>query len=405
MLLTDSKIRAAKPAERTYRIADGHGLYLEVLPSGTKTFRLRYYFPAGKRRWSNLGPYPQVKLADARGQRDRYRETIRQGEDPEPERKPRRAPAQASPKPPTLGPAVRDPGLVATVCDHYLLFRKRDGANQRTLVKLERHLETVKAGIGDRQITDISGPDILALVRPIEEAGKVETAHEVRSRCSQLFRFAIAEGRATADPARAVTFAMAKRKRGSFQAITDPERVGAMLKAIRRTDRATDQVKTALLLSAYLFPRSSELRGMRWNEIDWNAGLWEIPAERMKMKRPHLVPLSPQAKAILEGIRPITGHAELVLCSPNDSSRPISSTIMKTCLTKVGFSDHTQHGFRTTFSTNMNEMGWNSDWIEKQLAHETTQKVRAAYNRAEYLADRIRMVHAYGEWLTKLEKS
>jgi integrase len=400
MLLTDSKIRAAKPAARTYRIKDGHGLYLEVLPSGTKTFRLRYYSPtSGKRRWANLGRYPWTKLSEARWRREDYREAIRRGEDPQPKRKPRRDPATK------IEADAENPCLVSMVCEDYLKFRKRDGANHRTLAKLERHLDMVKSALGDRQIAEVTGPDILALVRPIEESGRVETAHEVRSRCSQLFRFAIAEGRATADPARAVTFAMAKRKRGSFQAITDPERVGAMLKAIRRTDRATDQVKTALLLSAYLFPRSSELRGMRWDEIDWNAGLWEIPAERMKMKRPHLVPLSPQAKTILEAIRPITGHAELVLCSPNDSSRPISSTTMKTCLTKIGFSDHTQHGFRTTFSTNMNEMGWNSDWIEKQLAHETTQKVRAAYNRAEYLDDRIRMVHAYGAWLTKLEKS
>jgi integrase len=152
-------------------------------------------------------------------------------------------------------------------------------------------------------IREIGRPDILGLVRPIEESGRVQVALEIRSRCSQLFRLAIAEGRAKEDPARAVAFAMTLQKRGSHGAITDPTRLGEMLRAIRETDRTNPQVKARLLLSAYLFPRSTELRGMKWDEIDWDAGLWEVPGSRMKMGRTRVIPLSAPAIAVLQGIR------------------------------------------------------------------------------------------------------
>jgi integrase len=156
-----------------------------------------------------------------------------------------------------------------------------------------------------------------------------------------------------------------------------------MVRAIRETDRTNPQVKAGLLLSAYLFPRSAELRGMKWDEIDWEAGLWEVPGSRMKMGRTHVIPLSAPAMAVLQGIRPLTGKHDYVLSAPRDPRKTPSDGTFKQVLTKTGFGEHTHHGFRTSFSTNMNEMGWNGDWIEKQLAHESGEGVRAAYNKAE----------------------
>jgi integrase len=395
MRLTDSKIRTAKPAPKTFRMSDGGGLYLEITPSGTKTFRFRYYRPDdGKRGWMNFGLYPGTKLTEARDQRDVCRVKVRHGEDP--------AAQRAKPQKVAAVPHI-DPDTMSKICEAYLAYRRQDGAAAQTLNKLERQLGVITEGLGKMNIREIGGPDILGLVRPIEKSGRVEVAHEIRSRCSQLFRFAIAEGRAKEDPARAVAFAMTRRKRGSHGAITDPTRLGEMLRAIRETDRTNPQVKAGLLLSAYLFPRSAELRGMKWDEIDWDAGLWEVPGSRMKMGRTHVIPLSAPAIAVLHGIRPLTGKHDYVLSAPRDPRKTLSDGTFKQVLTKTGFGEHTHHGFRTTFSTNMNEMGWNRDWIEKQLAHESGEGVRASYNKAEYLPDRVRMMHAYGEWLTELE--
>jgi integrase len=397
MRLTDLKIRTAKPAPKTFRMSDGGGLYLEITPRGTKTFRFRYYRPDdGKRGWMNFGTYPRTKLAEARDQRDVCRVKVRQGEDP--------AMRRAKPQKVAAMPQI-DPDTVSKICQAYLAYRRQDGAHALTLGKMERQLGVITEGFGEMNIRKVAGPDILGLLRPIETSGRIGVAHEVRSRLSQLFRFAIAEGRATEDPAKAVAFAMTRRKRGSFGAITDPTRFGEMLRTIRETDRASEQVKAGLLLSAYLFPRSAEIRGMRWEEIDWKAGLWEVPGTRMKMNRTHVIPLSAPAIEVLKSIRRLTGKNEYVLSAPRDPRKHLNEGAFKQVFKRIGYREHTHHGFRTTFSTNMNEMGWNRDWIEKQLAHESGEAVRAAYNKAEYLPDRVKMMDAYGEWLRGLEDS
>lgn len=390
MPLTDSQIRSLKPDGRITRHPDGGGLYLEVLPSGTKTFRLRYYAPCGKRSWLTIGPYPATRLGEARHRRDEVKLGLRRGT----------APAVSAPLA-EAAPQVDESGLWRTVARRYLALRRADGAAPKTMTKLERQIGWTIEALGDMPVSEITAPDILALVRPIEEDGRVETAHEVRSRCSQVFRFAIGEGLATIDPASFTLVAMRKRKRGEFAGLTDPTDVGRLMRAIRADEVSEPQVRAGLLLSAYLFPRNSELRGMRWEEIDWKRATWEVPGARMKMKRDHLVPLPRQTLAVLHEIRSWTGRVPLVIPAPRNWQRLIPDTTFNVALRRLGFpgKEHVHHGFRTTFSTTMNEKGWNKDWIEKQLAHEEANKVRRSYNKAEYLEGRAEMMQAYADWL------
>jgi len=199
---------------------------------------------------------------------------------------------------------------------------------------------------------------------------------------------------------------MVKRRRGSFNGLIDPKDVGKLMRAIRANEGSEPQVRAALLLSAYLFPRNSELRGMLWTEIDWKGALWEIPAARMKMKRDHLVPLPTQALAILRELQPWTGRAKLAIPAPRDHGKMVSDATFNAALRRLGFSSdkHVHHGFRTTASTNLNELGYNRDWIERQLAHVPGDKVRGTYNKAQYIRGRTEMMQAYADWLDAREK-
>ena len=194
---------------------------------------------------------------------------------------------------------------------------------------------------------------------------------------------------------------MVKRRRGEFAGLTDPKAVGQLMRCIHAYRERHWLVGSALLLSAYLFPRSSELRGMRWDELDFEQALWEVPGERMKMKRDHVVPLPTQALAVLEEIRSIDLGSQLVFPSPRDPRRTLSEMTFNAALRRLGYGSniHVHHGFRTTASTNLNEMGWNSDWIERQLAHVPANKVRSSYNKAEYLEGRRTMMQQYATWL------
>lgn len=281
------------------------------------------------------------------------------------------------------------------------MLRQRSGAAFRTLKKLDRQIGVTIRCLGDRELTSITAEDVLSVVNPIAEGGHVENAHEIRSRFSQVFRYAAARGLISHDPAAITIDAMVPRKRGEFQGLTDPTEVGQLMREIHAYRKDHFWVGTALLLSAYLFPRNTELRGMRWDEIDWDRKLWEIPATRMKMNRDHLTPLPEPALMILNQVRQIDIGSELVFPAPRDPTRMMSDNTFNAALRRMGYSRqrHVHHGFRTTASTNLNEMGWNSDWIERQLAHVPANKVRSSYNKAEYLEGRTRMMAAYAEAL------
>lgn len=391
MPLTDAQIRGFKPESKRFRQSDGQGLFLEVMPSGKKIFRLAYRLNK-EQRTVLIGEYPEIKLADARLKAAEMKRQIREGRDPKAEIVPAVEPVQ------TQEPLWKD------VAKEYIMLRQRSGAAARTMHKLIRQIEVTMAAHGDRTVTDISPEDILSVVNPIAESGCVENAHEIRTRYSQVFRYAGARGLIQHDPSSMVIGAMIKRQRGEFAGITDPKQVGKLMLAIHYYRESNTIVGAALLLSAYLFPRNTELRGMRWDEIDWDKSLWNVPASRMKMKRDHLVPLPAQAIAVLRNLQVYDFGSELVFPSPRDPRRMCSDATFNQALRRCGYGKdtHVHHGFRTTASTNLNEMGWNSDWIEVQLAHLPTNKVRSAYNKAQYLVGRTQMMQAYADWLDTL---
>jgi integrase len=238
----------------------------------------------------------------------------------------------------------------------------------------------------------------LGACRVYEAEGKLESANAVRILCSQVLRFAIAHGLVEYDHASAARDALAKPKDVGYAAVTDPGEVGELTRAIRENP-ADPVVRVGLLLSAYLFPRSGEIRNMQWNQI--KDGVWQVPAEQMKMKREHLVSLPRQARDLLQWTKGLTGNKLLVLHSLASRTGLMSENTMNYALRKLGYSSarHVHHGFRTTASTNLNEMGWNADWIERQLAHVSGNKVRGTYNKALYLEGRAEMMQAYANWL------
>lgn len=392
MALTDAQIRSLKPEGSERKYSDGGGLYLAVTRVGTKTFRVKHH---GKT--ITLGTYPDMRLTDARSERDR----IKRGEEATPAA-PAVRPEPSPDKPPS--------DAWSEVADRYFKYRVRDGMHYRTRAKLERQVAATVAVIGGKRIADVTAPDILEIVRPYEDAGKVETAHEIRSRCSQIFEFAKGEGIPNMNPATVVTKAMVRRKRGKFPGLTEPRAVGRLMRTIRSFDLCEPQIRTALLLSAYLFPRNDQLRGMRWDEIDFQTNLWEIPKARMKGAdaQDQIVPLPRQAVALLREIRAWTGDSPLVIPAPRDFRRKVSDSTFNSVLRRMGYCTktvHCHHGFRTTASTNLNEMGFNRDWIERQLAHVDEDTVRRGYNKAQYLEGRTRMMQEYADWLDAQERA
>ncbi|MCB1359126.1 MAG: integrase arm-type DNA-binding domain-containing protein [Maritimibacter sp.] len=399
MALTDAQIRALKPVSGRIRRSDGGGLYLDVMASGRKVFRLAYRL-GGQQRTAVIGDYPETRLADARLKAASLKASLKAGVDPN------EANERSAAEPKEVEEKYGQM-LWRSVAIDYLRLRQQNGAAPRTLAKLDRQVGVTIQALGDRPLDSITAQDILDVVNPIAAKGQVENAHEIRSRFSQIFRYAGARGLVIGDPASVILDAMVQRRRGEFAGITVPSEVGKLMRDLRKYAQHNPQVGAALLLSAYLFPRNMELRGMRWAEIDSRRSIWEIPGDRMKMKRDHLVPLPRQAKQVLATLQGTCSGSPLVFPSPQDPQRMISDMTFNSALRRMGYRRevHVHHGFRTTASTNLNEMGWNADWIERQLAHVQSNKVRSSYNKAEYLEGRVRMMQAYADWLDELERS
>ena len=347
MTLTDAQIRSFKREGKRFRKSDSGGLYVEVMPSGGKFFRLACRLE-GKQRTYFIGEYPDMRLADARLKAAEYKRSVKKGIDPTAKQKEEKAERER------IGPLWKE------IAKDYLMLRQRSGAAQRTLKKLHRQIHVTIDALGNREITDITAEDVLDVVNPIADAGHVENAHEIRSRFSQIFRYAAARGFVKHDPAAMTIDAMVPRKRGEFAGLTDPKEVGQLMRDIYSYREKHFYVGSALLLSAYLFPRNTELRGMRWSEIHWEEALWEIPGERMKMRRDHIIPLPSQAIQLLEEVKEIDLGAELVFPAPRDPTRMMSDATFGKALRSMGYSSdrHVHHGFRTTASTLLNEMRW-----------------------------------------------
>jgi integrase len=387
--LSDAKIRQTTPGASPIRLSDGDGLYLLVQPDGARWWRFAYALH-GRRNTLSFGVYPATSLKLAREKRLAARALLAAGSDPSVERKADKARAKAE----TFGEVARE-----------WLDQQRATLARVTYEKARWMLfELAGPWLGARPMRVIEPPEVLAVLRRIEGTGRRETAHRVRQRISQVFRYAIATGRATRDPIPDLRGALAPVVSKHRAAVTSPDEVGELLRACDAFG-GSFVVASALRLAPLVFVRPGELRRAEWAEIDLDAAEWRLPAEKMKMREPHLVPLSRQALALLHDLKPLTGAGRYVFPSLRTTSRPMSENTINAALRRMGYDGtvHVGHGFRAMASTLLNELGWAPDVVDRQLSHRERNKVRAAYNRALHLPERRRMMQAWADYLDGLK--
>ncbi len=392
MALTDLAIRNAKPSERPRKLSDGGNLYLLVTPSGGRLWRANYRFQ-GKQKTLALGAYPEVTLATARERLMEAKKLLASGRDPAVQAK--------------LDKVIRN--LVAgntfdLIADEYLAKYEREGRAEATVSKARWLIDFARPIIGTRPIAEILPAEVLAVLRRVEARGRLDTAQRLRSTISCVFRYAIATARAAQDPTYALKGALMAPRHKPRAALTTPEGLAGLLKALAAFE-GQPTTRAALELMALLFPRPGELRHAAWTEFDLAGAVWSIPAEHTKMRRPHRIPLPPQAIAILKDLRTITGQGRLVFPSIRTVREPMSEVTMNAALRRLGYGkeEMTPHGFRATASTLLNESGkWNPDAIERQLAHVESDDVRRAYARGEHWEERVKMMIWWADYIGHL---
>lgn len=391
MALSDVAIRAAKPRDKAYKLTDGGGLYLLVHPNGRKYWRLKYRF-AQREKLLALGVYPEMRGAEAREKREEAKRAIREGRDPTALRQDQKR------------AAIMAAGntFEAVAREWFEKFSPNwvKGHADKIIRRLERD---VFPWLGTRPVAEITAPVLLSVLRRIEGRGALETAHRALQNCGQVFRYAIVTGRAERNPCSDLRGALPPANAKHHATILEPKAIGALMRAMRGYD-GSSITKAALCLAPLVFVRPGELRRAEWAEINLDGAEWRIPAARMKMRAPHIVPLSRQAVAILREIQPVTGGGELVFPGVRSRRRPMSENTVNAALRRMGYAkdEITGHGFRSMASTLLNEAGWNRDAIERQLAHAERDEVRAAYNYAEHLPERKRMMQAWADCLDAL---
>lgn len=389
-MLTDTKIRAQKPRERAYRVADAQGLCLEVRPSSAKVWRYRYRH-AGQASMITLGEYPTMGLADARAERDRLRALVRSGANP--------AHVARVERITKAGQAATTFGAVGL---ELLEKRAKEGLSPQSVKRERRLIEKDMAGIRDLPITEVTAPLLLDALRKLERRGVIETAHRARAHAGQVFRYAIATGRAERNPAADLTGALEQPKTTHLAALTEPAKIGKLLRAIDAY-QGSPVTTAALKLAPLFFVRPGELRSARWADIDLGGAEWRYTAS--KTKTPHIVPLATQAIAILRELHPLTQRSEYVFPSVRGASRPMSENTINVALRTMGYdgSVMTGHGFRAMARTVLDEvLGFRPDFIEHQLAHAVRDPLGRAYNRTAHLAERKKMMQAWADYLYQL---
>jgi integrase len=384
--LSDAKARNAKPRARPYKISDGEGLFLVVMPSGSKYWRLRYFF-AGKEKLLALGVYPEVALADARDRRTQARKALAAGNDP----------AEVKKEAKRLT-TLRASNSFEAIAREWLEKRKHrfvPSSAKRTLSRIEKY---ILPKLGHRPIAEITAPEVLAMLRAIEQQGVLETARRIMQICGQVFMYAIATGRAERNPVPDLRGAL-KTPVEKHRAFIKENELPQYLKVLNGYD-GNVQTKLGLHLLLLTFVRTGELRAAQWNEINWDKAEWRIPAERMKMKELHIVPLSTQSIETLRDLQKHTGNREHLFPNQHSPATFMSENTMLYALYRMGYhSRATGHGFRSTASTILNEHGFRADVIERQLAHSERNNVRAAYNHAQYLPERRVMMQWWADYL------
>ena len=388
--LSEAKIRTSKPGERTYKVFDERGLFMLVTPSSGRLWRFRYRH-RGVEKLLALGAYPDVPLKCAREKRDEARRVVADGVDPSAKRQAERA-------------ASAD--TFQAIAAEWLQLQSKALAVETMEILGTRLKSFLYPYIGSRPVKEITAQELLSALRRIEARGKHETAHRVRALVGRVFRFAVATGRAERDVAADLKDALAPVKSRNFASVTDPARVGQLLRAIEGYD-GQPITALALKLAPLVFVRPGELRGAEWKEFDLEGAEWRIPGVRMKMGEQHVVPLSRQAVAILRELQVLTGDWRFVFPSLLSRDRPMSDNTINSALRRLGYSgdEQTAHGFRSTASTLLNEQGFPPDVIELQLAHVERNKVRGAYSKAQRLAERRDMMQKWADYLDALRQS
>ena len=391
MKLNARQVDAAKPREKAYKLADGAGLYLEVVPSGSRYWRMKYRFN-GKEKRMAFGVYPAVSLAQARALRDEAKKKLAEGIDPSFAKKEEKL--------------VRDVQLnntfqaVALEWHGTKVSRWSEGYASDII---EAFNKDIFPYIGQQPVNEIKPLVLLNVLRRMESRGATEKAKKVRQRCSEVFRYAIVTGRAEYNPAADLTSAMSGHESKHYPFLT-VEELPDFFKALSGYTGSPLVVLAARLL-ILTGVRTGELRGAFWSEFDLEKAVWEIPAERMKMKRPHLVPLSTQALEIVQQLKVMSGQYPLVFPGRNDPRKTMSEASINQVFKRIGYTGKvTGHGFRHTMSTILHEEGFNTAWIETQLAHVDKNAIRGTYNHALYLEGRREMMQWYADCIDNISK-
>ncbi len=390
--LSEVKIRTTKPRKNPYKLFDGGGLFLLVTPSGGKLWHFKYRFDSKEKKLA-LGTYPEISLADARLRRDEARKQIAHGIDPGAVRK-----AQKQAK-------TEEVETFEVIAREWHTKFTPTWTPGHAVTIMSRLVRDLFPWIGKRPINQIKAPELLAVIRRVESRGALESAHRIRTIAGQVFRYAVATGRAERDPAADLKGALPQPREKHHAAITDPKEVAPLLKALDGY-QGHFVVKCALRLAPMFFARPGELRNAEWAEIDLDEAVWNIPAHKMKMKQAHIVPLCRQAMEILTELKEVTGASRYVFPSGRSSVRPMSNNAVNAALRRMGYDKDTMtgHGFRAMARTILDEvLHIRPDYIEHQLAHAVRDPNGRAYNRTAHLEERRKMMQTWADYLDGLK--
>ncbi|ECC6793289.1 tyrosine-type recombinase/integrase [Salmonella enterica] len=389
MKLTARQISTAKPTDKPYKLSDGGGLYLLVNPNGSRYWRMKYRY-SGKEKLLSIGVYPDVTLAEARDKRTKAKRILAAGDDPS-----------------EVKQAEREAKNLAVNNSFELLalewheHKKPNWSSGYADDIMEYLRKDIFPYIGKKAITDIKPITMLSVLKKMEERGVLDKLKKTRQACRQIFTYAIITGRAEFNPVTDLAGALKTPKQQHFPHLM-PTQIGPFIHAVN-TYSGSKVTRIATLLLMYTSVRTIELRASEWTEFDLDNDLWQIPKERMKMRRPHLVPLSRQVKSLLLELKSITGWGKYVFPGRNDAHKPMSEASINQVIKRIGFAGKvTGHGFRHTMSTILHEKGFNSAWIEAQLAHADRNTIRGTYNHAQYLDGRREMLQWYADYLDEL---
>ncbi|MHB9739093.1 tyrosine-type recombinase/integrase [Klebsiella pneumoniae] len=392
MPLNDMQIRRAKPEAKAYTLGDGQGLSLLIEPNGSKSWRFRYRY-AGKPKMISLGVYPTITLADARSRRDDARKLVAEGKNPSEVRKEQKIALQTE----------SESAFEKIATEWHQMKSAKWSAGYASDI-MEAFQNDIFPYVGTRPIGEIKPLELLNVLRKIEKRGALEKMRKVRQRCSEVFRYAIATGRTEFNPAADLSSALEVHQSNHFPFLKADELPDFLRALDSYTGSRLVQIATKLLMITGV--RTIELRAALWSEFDLDNAIWEISAERMKMRRSHLVPLSTQALDLLNELKMMTGNYRYVFPGRNDPNKPMSEASINQVIKRIGYGGRlTGHGFRHTMSTILHEKGFDSAWIEIQLAHVDKNSIRGTYNHAQYLEKRSSMIQWYNDYIYSIKDS